>query len=265
MPKKIAMCPPKYFEVIYSINAWMDLNDKVDKELAKKQYQAVKDLYIELGASIEEMPAKEGLPDMVFAANPGTVQGETFITSHFKYAQRKEEAVHARSYFENKGYKIKDLPKELFFEGQGDLIWAYGKYFLGYGKRSSKEVAQLLEEILETPVIPLQMHNEHFYHLDVCLATLSQDTVVINPEAFLPEDLERIQRHFPKIIETNDQDNSVLACNLVVIGKNIILGKGVSDQLYGKLEREGFTVHELPMSEFLKAGGSVKCLTLELW
>lgn len=265
MIKKIALCPPDYFEVIYAINAWMDLNAKVDQQLAKKQYEAARDLYVELGAQVEEMPAKPGLPDMVFAANHGTVQGNIFVPSHFRHDERKQEAVFAKKYFEQKGYEIKELPQELFFEGQGDLIWAYGKYFMGYGKRSSKETAKHLEDFLDYPVIPLQMHDPYLYHLDVSLGSLSDEVAVVNPKCFLPEDLERLRHHFPKLIETNAQDNSVMACNLVVVGQHVVLGEGISDQLYGALEREGFAVHELAMSEYLKAGGSVKCLTLEQW
>ena len=36
------------------------------------------------------------------------------------------------------------------------------------------------------------------------------------------------------------------------------------DDLHAWLRAKGFTVHQTPTSEFLKAGGSTKCMTLRL-
>ena len=32
------VCPPDYFDVIYEINAWMDVEDRPDHSLAKEQW-----------------------------------------------------------------------------------------------------------------------------------------------------------------------------------------------------------------------------------
>jgi N-dimethylarginine dimethylaminohydrolase len=49
----------------------------------------------------------------------------------------------------------------------------------------------------------------------------------------------------------------------VVIGRQVVLHEGCGD-LETMLRREGFETHDLDLSEFLKAGGSAKCLTLRL-
>ena len=53
-------------------------------------------------------------------------------------------------------------------------------------------------------------------------------------------------------------------CNAVVIDRRVILHRGVSRPLRKELERRGFEMVELDLSEFLKAGGSAKCLALHL-
>ena len=58
-------------------------------------------------------------------------------------------------------------------------------------------------------------------------------------------------------------DAGNFACNAVNIGDRVILNKA-SDPLKARLMLAGFQVHEVELSEFLKAGGSAKCLTLKL-
>ena len=58
-------------------------------------------------------------------------------------------------------------------------------------------------------------------------------------------------------------DAGNFACNAVNIGDTVILNKA-SDPLKARLMLNGFKVREVNLSEFLKAGGSAKCLTLKL-
>ncbi len=50
-------------------------------------------------------------------------------------------------------------------------------------------------------------------------------------------------------------------CDGVVLDRDIVLPE---PQLVAKLQESGYRCHELPMSEFLKAGGACKCLTMFL-
>ena len=71
----------------------------------------------------------------------------------------------------------------------------------------------------------------------------------------------RIPPHKRIVVDTEDAGN--FACNAVNIGDQVFLNKA-SDPLKARLMLAGFKVHELEMTEFLKAGGSAKCLTLKL-
>jgi N-dimethylarginine dimethylaminohydrolase len=48
-----------------------------------------------------------------------------------------------------------------------------------------------------------------------------------------------------------------------VLDHDIVLPEG-APQLVATLQERGYRCYELPMSEFLKAGGACKCLTLFL-
>src|SRR2546427_8982915 len=68
-PRRYLMCPPDHFEVTYAINPWMNPETPVDASLAARQWETLRDAYLDLGHQVETIKPIEGLPDMVFAAN----------------------------------------------------------------------------------------------------------------------------------------------------------------------------------------------------
>src|SRR2546430_17467269 len=71
MQRTYLMCPPEYFTVTYSINAWMDTAVPVDTELAVKQWERLRETLVGLGHQVDVLAPLVGLPDQVFAANGG--------------------------------------------------------------------------------------------------------------------------------------------------------------------------------------------------
>lgn len=259
------MCPPTYYDIEYEINPWMHIDNKVDHKKSMEEFEELKKVYKSLGVEILEIKQEKGLPDMVYAANFGFPKGKIFIRSNFKYKQRKGEANFAKEYFEKLGFDVKELPDDVSFEGQGDLLSINGKYFFGHGKRSDFEAKHYLEKFLDAKIVDFQLVNNFYYHLDTCFAPLTKDTVAINPESYTPEGLEKIYENFENIIAVGLDDNSLIACNLVVVGETIIISKGISQKLKDTFKDFGFSTIEVPMDEFRKGGGSVKCLTLEFY
>lgn len=263
--KKVLLCPPTHFALEYQINPWMDLTKKIDRQKAFDEYNLLKQTYIDLGCEVLEIEQGKELPDMVFAANCGFPVKKTFIKANFKYKERKKEAELAKKYFEKLGFTIRELPKHISFEGQGDLFTIGGKYFLGWGKRTDFEAKKYLEDILETKIIDFKMVDPYYYHLDTCFLPLDRDTVAINPYSFEKEGLEILKKHFKHIIRVGKEDNNILACNGVVVDKTIVISRGISKSLKDDFQKAGFTTKEVSTEEFLKSGGSVKCLTLEFF
>ena len=237
--------------------------DGVDKFRAFRQWNQLRQLYRSLGLSVHTMKQSEDLPDMVFAANFGFVLNNTFIKSNYKYDERKKEAEYGKRFFKEKGFGIYELPADVVFEGQGDLLKVGNTYFFGWGKRSDQKAKKYLEKVLGTKVIDLELVNPYFYHLDTCFAPLDETTVAINPFSFNADGLKKIHQHFPNVILVGKDDNNVLACNLVVIEKTVITSQGVTKEFKDNLAAYSFSIKEVPMDQFLKGGGGVKCLTFE--
>jgi N-dimethylarginine dimethylaminohydrolase len=53
------------------------------------------------------------------------------------------------------------------------------------------------------------------------------------------------------------------ACNAVCVGKHVVLPDGCPETMTWLKDR-GYLPHPVPLDEFMKSGGSAKCLTLAL-
>jgi N-dimethylarginine dimethylaminohydrolase len=263
--KKVLLCPPTFYDIEYVINPWMKVENKVDKEAVLKEYENLKNKYESLGLDVLEIKPVSGLPDMVYAANFGFVKDNIFVKSNFKYPQRQQESIHSKKFFEKLGFRVEEMPTEVTFEGQGDLLYSGGKYFMGYGKRSSLKAKKYIENFLHGQVLELKLSDPYFYHCDMSFAPLDENTAVINKNSFDKDGLEKIYRNFQNVITTSFLDNKIFCCNLVMAGKNVVVGEGVSTDLKNDFAKYGFVTHEVDMTEYRKGGGSVKCLTLEFF
>jgi N-dimethylarginine dimethylaminohydrolase len=66
-----------------------------------------------------------------------------------------------------------------------------------------------------------------------------------------------------EVIFVSAEDARNFACNLVTVNDVVVTGP-ISAQLRRQLTRLGFWVECLPLTEFYKAGGGAKCLTLPI-
>src|SRR5436309_10203741 len=79
------MCPPDYFGVFYEINPWMHTENAVDKDLAQEQWHNLVANLRRAGATVKTMERVKAMPDLVFTANAGPVDGSRIIPCRFKY------------------------------------------------------------------------------------------------------------------------------------------------------------------------------------
>ena len=260
---RLLMCAPTAYALKYEINPWMKLENSPDVALAVQQWNELyRTLTEDVGANVELVPQAEDCPDMVFTANAGLVRGKYCILANFRHPERQVEEPHYRAWFEENGFKVQLMPTACKFEGEGDALFAGETLLAGYLKRSDITSHRHLSEMLAVPVLSLELTDDRWYHLDTCLFPLSGERVVFYPGAFDTYACEVIRNNF-EAIEINLEEALRFACNAVVIGTHAVIPSGCP-QLTANLEASGYTVHAVEMSEFLKAGGAAKCLTLFL-
>jgi arginine dihydrolase len=261
------MCSPELYEVNYVINPWMQGN--VHRSCTREASAQWEELHSAISrfARIELVEPQPGSPDMVFTANAGLVRHGVVALSRFFHPERQGEEPHFGKWFDESGFKVRVTPRTTPFEGEGDALfeWDGSRLWAGHGVRTQQCTHQWLKDIWKVEVISLRLVDPRFYHLDTCFCPLFDGYVMYFPKAFDSESLTRIETRYPedKRICVTEPDALRFACNAVNVGRAVVLNE-VSDELSKELETLGFCVVQVPLSEFLKAGGAAKCLVLRL-
>jgi N-dimethylarginine dimethylaminohydrolase len=255
------MCRPDHFTVSYSINPWMDPGQPVDTARAVEQWEHLRATYRALGHRVHVLDPVPGLPDMVFAANGAFVVGSRALGARFREPVRAEEAVAHADLLRALGIDV--LAPTAVNEGEGDFAWAYGRVLAASGFRAEAAARAELAAAFALPVVPLELVDPHFYHLDTALAVLDEHTVAYFPPAFSEASRTWIEGQYPDAIEVGAADAIVLGLNCVSDGRNVVIAAQATE-LADMLAARGFVPVPVDVSELLKAGGGVKCCTLEL-
>jgi N-dimethylarginine dimethylaminohydrolase len=261
------MCPPEWYDVDYVINPWMAGNlHQPSRDTAFMQW---KNLYQELQriADVRLLHAREGSPDMVFVAHAALVQHGVAAVSSFTHPQRQTEEQHVRRWLEDAGFLLWATPRETSFEGEGDALFDAngGHLWAAHGVRTCKISHRHVADAWHTQVTSLHLVDPRFYHLDLCFAPLSGGYLLYFPEAFDALSRGKIEALYgaDKRIAVNELEATQFGCNVINIGRDILMG-AVESNLAERLTEKSFDVTELQLSEFQRGGGSAKALALRL-
>lgn len=256
------MVRPTYFDVQYSINPWMDPNKPTFTELAIAQWEWLRNLFLGLGHRVDLMDPRPELPDMVFAANGAIVVNGRVLVARFRNSERAAEADAYLDWFPAHGYT--EVRQARFInEGEGDHVVAGSRILAGTGFRTVAHSHRETERYFGMPVVGLGLVDPRYYHLDTALAVLDQHTVMYYPDAFSDESRQMLEILYPDAILATAEDAAEFGLNAVSDGKHVVLSEAATG-LIGQLRDHGFEPIGADMSELLKAGGGVKCCTLEL-
>lgn len=259
----ILMCAPDHYGIEYEINPWMSKERGADTARAQTQWRDLREILVRLGVDVRYQPPVPGLPDLVFTANAGLICRDLAIAATFRHGPRQGETPHDEAFFKSCGFRTILPPETMDLEGAGDALFCGDTLFGGYLIRSDARALQWAGQRFGCRVIPLQLVNDYYYHLDTCFCPLSPREALYFPGAFDRYGLQALQDAVPELIEVDAEEASRFACNAVVVGRHVVLNSGCP-KLEASLEQRGYRPHPTDLSEFLKSGGSAKCLTLRL-
>ena len=261
--RRLLMCPPDHFDVSYAINPWMDLAVPVDRARARRQWDGLVQTLRDAGAQVEVLPAEPGLPDLVFTANLGLVDGETFIAARMRHPERRAEPALAEHWFAQHGYAIRHLGEDVVQEGAGDALPFEGTLIGAYRTRSSASSYVDLARIVDAPILPVELADDRFYHLDIAFCPLDSRSALVALDKFDEDSRRRLLELVPDPIALTPEEVEAFSANAVVVGRTIVMAS-CSPHLGAELRVRGFEPVVVDVSEFLKAGGGPRCLTLAL-
>src|SRR5260370_35195363 len=118
----------------------MDQNNRPDFEVVIEQWNNLVANLRRAGATVETIEPVKELPDMVFVANAGLVDGRRLILSRFRHSERQPESLYTSRWFQARSCEVAELIGEgdIYFEGGGDAFPYNGSLLAGYGFRSDR-------------------------------------------------------------------------------------------------------------------------------
>src|ERR1700730_15282306 len=223
---RILMCAPDFYGIEYEINPWMSRSRGSSPEKALAQWKALYQTLVSLGVAVELLTPQPGLPDLVFTANAGLVFQQRFFSSHFRHEVRARETPFFDDWFAAHGFTVEHLPPGMFFEGAGDALFCGPSLFAGYRIRSDVQGHQHLAGMIRRQVLPLELVNPYFYHLDTCFCPLAPGEAIWYPEAFDAYGRKVLETHVPRLIAAAEDEAKRFGCNAVVVGKTVATNTG---------------------------------------
>jgi len=257
------LCAPDYYRVDYAINPWMA--GVVDTKKALREWLALEDAIIRSGADVSVIDPHPDLPDMVFAANAGCVKNNKIVISNFKHVERRPEAEEYARWFNSSGFDVIRIPGLAKFEGCGDCEFIDNVLIGGHGFRSDLLALEITAGALgASDLVPMRLSDPRFYHLDTCFMYIGgpDKLAIYYPEAFDPLDIPVLEEQCT-LLPITEEDAVQFVCNSIVINETILMPNNAAASTI-ELERLGFKVVKVEAGEFMKAGGSLRCLSLDL-
>jgi len=259
-------------------NPYIDIRHLVHKKEMEKEHRALTRQFT-TPVYVYRVDTQVKLPDLVFVANGGLslprLPEPVVLLPHMKYSQRKRELPFLERMYKELRVRTIPFPASAPFEGQAELKWFHGGKLAvgGYGHRSTKKSFTLLEKLLTRiytaygvsppKILALPLESDDYYHLDVAMLEVG-DTCIVHKRAFSEKSIARL-RDFLGTVHVLDTTDS-FCLNSIVDGTNLITHK-ITDAKAKKALASitGLQIKEVDTREFEKSGGSVRCMTLDIW
>ena len=201
---------------------------------------------------------------MTFTANAGVLAGDRFIPSNFRFPERQPEEDHFVRWFRAHGYRIEPVASPPLLGRRGGRAARRRCDLRGLPLPQRSSAAS-------TTWRRRSVRNWCGWSWPTSASTTSIPASrrwaggrpLYEPAGFSREARARLAEHFDDLIAVDHGEALRFACNALVVGKQVVLNSGCPKTARALAER-GYEAIATPTDEFIKAGGSVKCLALML-
>jgi dimethylargininase len=227
--------------------------EPIDVERARQQHAAYERALEAAGCAIVQLDEAADLPDSVFVEDTAIVFDEIAIVTRPGAATRRREVLPVAELL--RAYRdVREIEAPATVDG-GDVIVAGRIVFVGQSGRTNREAVVQIRRALvpfayEIHMVPVT----GCLHLKSAATAIGERRLLINPAW-----VER--KAFPgfELIEIDPLEPS--AANVLRAGRELICAERFH-RTRERLEREGFAVRSVDLSELAKAEGAVTCCSL---
>lgn len=224
----------------------------ISYERALKQHSEYKCALQKLGLRVISLPSEPELPDSVFVEDTALVLNELAVIGATAVASRHPELLAIKDFL-SQYREIESLGEGAKFEG-GDVVRRGKTIYVGESRRTCQNAFERLHKVLEPLGYNLRrVRVLHCLHLSTGATYVGNDTILANPKWI---DVSAFTDC--RVISVCEEEP--WAANTLTVDGVVLMPEGFPKTRF-VLEQNGFCVHTVDISEFLKAEGSVSCLT----
>lgn len=264
--KQVLMSYPQYLSIepINVISKHFK-DHQLDKKKIDEEFNLLVQTYHNLGIEVFFLSPSETYPDSVFARDFGACLKDGYILGRFKHEYRKNE----RKAYEKKMQKL-NIPQlfkvhEGYFEG-GDFFFLDDKTIvIGLLERTNQIGYQEIKEHFKNQYEVLFVESDpEFLHLDMCFNLIDEHLALICKDAFDISFLQELQKRNIELIEVSKEDIFRHGLNVQALGDKKVLALKKNHDINLQIKQKGYEVIELDITEILKCGGGIHCMTFPL-
>jgi len=227
--------------------------EPIDLERARQQHAAYERALEDAGCAIVRLEEAADLPDSVFVEDTAIVFDEVAIVTRPGAETRRPETHPVAELL--RGYRaVRRIETPATLDG-GDVLVAGRMVFIGQSRRTNDDAAAQIRSTLEPLAYEIHMVPvTGCLHLKSAATAIGENRLLINPAWVGPD-------AFPgfDLIETHPLEPS--AANVLRVDRQLICADRFP-RTRERLEREGFVVQSVDLSELAKAEGAVTCCSL---
>ena len=263
--RRYLMCPPEHFGVLYEINPWMHRDVKVDPSERATSGSTWSTTLRAAGAEVDAMEPQPDLPDLVFTANAGIVNGDQFVPSRFRHPERQAEAPlrhrMVRAARVRRGRAARGRrPRRRRRRAPVPRPVLLCRLPLPQRRRVARPTSPADRR---RPVRSMEAGGRRGSTTSTSPSARSTTAGDVAPDGWDSYGRKVVEALVPEPLALGLDDALRFCANSVVVGTNVVMPSR-PPAVGRRLEAWGFDVAVSPVDEFLKAGGGCRCLTLAL-
>jgi dimethylargininase len=258
--KSVVMCLPEeeYFEV-YDFKKH-NFSAPVNRQKALIQFNNLKNILISLGVKVFQIKELEGHPNSVFTRDTAVVLRGGFIKLRMGLPSRRGEEEWMSNFLLNAGIpQIAEVKPPLTAEG-GDIIIGDNIAFIGVSTRTNESgtrfIASILSEIYHMDIEIVHLAGPYL-HLGGAMSLVGEHSVLYCKNTLSKEMFEKHGLQ-PIGIECNE----FIGGNVIGINNKDVIVSQTNQIAAEALLENGFTVHQIELSEFVNGNGGPSCMIL---
>lgn len=261
--KKVVLAPPTFMSIKEPINAIQKqyFEENINPKIAEQQHEVFVEVLRKNGIEVILLPPIEKYPEQVFTRDIGFTLGSQVFVSEMAHDVRKGEEDsflkwlnHTKiTYTHLKGDKI---------EG-GDVLIDRNTVYVGVSNRTNKHAINDLQKLLPTYEVIDIPFTDTFLHLD-CVFNILSPTEALIYRGEIDEKKEKHLANRYELIEVSTEEQATMGTNVLSIGDKKVISLPINKSVNKALEKRGYTVIEVDISEIIKSGGAFRCCTLPI-